>query len=166
MNETIKTIKERRSIRSYKDKAVSKEILEELVDCGRLAPSARNNQLWEFIIVTEKETLTKLSETISTGPFIGDAAACIIVCGDSSNHHLIEDGSAATENILVAAHSLGLGACWVAGVNRTYDGDVKNILEIPEGIDMVSIIPIGYPSEEATMGSKRDLKEVIHWDKY
>ena len=166
MNETIKSIKERRSIRKYKDREIPKEILEELVDCGRLAPSARNVQPWEFIVVTEKETLKMLGKIISTGPFVEDSAACIVICGDAVNHHLIEDGSAATENILVAAHSLGLGACWVAGYNRTYNNKVKEILGIPGDKVLVAFIPIGYPDETAAKRTTRDLKEVIHWEKY
>ncbi len=166
MNETIKSIKGRRSIRKYKDKEVPKDILEELIDCARLAPSARNAQPWEFIVITEKETLKKLGEVISTGSFVEDAAVCIVICGNLVNHHLIEDGSAATENILVAAHSLGLGACWVAGYNRTYNNKVKEILGIPGDKALVSFIPIGYPDEVTAKRATRDLKEVIHWEKY
>jgi len=165
MNETTKNIKERRSVRKYKDKEIPKEILEELIDCARLAPSARNDQPWEFIVVTEKETLQKLGQVATTGPFIGDAVACIIVCG-KENGHLVEDGCAATENIMIAAHSLGLGTCWVAGVNRDYNDDAKKILGIPDDSEMVSFIPIGYPDEELVMGTKRSLNEVIHWEKY
>jgi len=165
MNETIKNIKERRSVRKYKDKEIPKEILEELIDCARLAPSARNDQPWEFIVVTEKEILKKLGDTVTTGSFIGDAAACIIVCG-KENGHLVEDGCAATENIMLAAHSLGIGTCWVAGVNRNYNDEAKKILGIPADLDVVAFIPLGYPAEKATMGSKRGLKEVIHWEKY
>lgn len=165
MNETIKNIKERRSIRKYKDKEISKEILEELIDCARLAPSGRNEQPWEFVIITNKETLKKVGEIVTTGHFIKDAAACIIVCG-KENGHLVEDGCAATENIHLAAHSLGLGTCWVAGVNRDYNDAAKKILGIPDDIDMVSFIPLGYPDEEPSIRSRKSLQEVIHWEKY
>ncbi len=165
MNETIKTIKERRSIRRYQDKEVPKDILEELIDCARLAPSARNDQPWKFVVITNKETLKKLGNVVTTGSFIGDAAACIIVCG-KENGHLVEDGCAATQNILLAAHSLGIGTCWVAGVNRAYNDNAKKILGIPNDIDIVSFIPLGYPDEEPGKPSKKDLNNVIHWEKY
>ncbi len=165
MNETIKNIKERRSVRKYKAKEISKEILEELIDCAHLAPSARNDQPWEFIIVTKKETLNKLGEVITTGSFIRDAAACIIVCG-TENGHLVEDGCAATENIMIAAYSLGIGTCWVAGFNRVYNNEVKKVLGIPEDKDIVSFIPLGYPDEKPEMKSKRSLNDIIHWEKY
>jgi nitroreductase len=166
MNETIKSIKGRRSIRKYKEKEIPKDILEELVDCARLAPSARNDQPLDFVVITNKGILKKLQDIIPNGPFLGDAAACIAICGDSSNHHTIEDGCAATENILIAVHSLGLGACWVAGYNRKYNDEAKEILGIPEDKIMVAFIPMGYPNEEPAEKSKRDLNEVLHWEKY
>ena len=84
MNETIQNIKNRRSVRQYSDKPIPNEILKELVDCARLAPTARNEQPWEFIVVTDKSTLAELSRIATYGPFIRDAAACIIVCGDGA----------------------------------------------------------------------------------
>jgi len=165
MNETIKSIKERRSVRKYTNKKISKEILEEIVDCARLAPSARNEQPWEFIVITNKETLKKLSKTVTYGSFLDGAEACIIVCG-KENGHLIEDGCAATENIMVAAHSLGIGSCWIAGYNRKYNEEVKQLLNIPKEKDMVSIISLGYIAEKSNMPKKRNLKEVLHWEEY
>ncbi len=166
MNETIKSIKERRSIRKYKENKISKEILEELVDCARLAPSARNAQPCDFIIITKKETMKKIGEIIPNGPFIESANACIVIFGDSLNHHLIEDGSASTENILVAAQSLGIGACWVAGYNRTYNNKAKEILGIPGDKALVAFIPLGYPDEIPGKRNTRSLKEIVHWEKY
>ncbi len=165
MNKTIKTIKQRRSIRKYKDKKISKEILKDLVDCGRWAPSARNDQPYEFIVITEKETLTKLKELIPNGPFIGDANACIVIFG-KENGHLVEDGCAATQNILLGAHSLGIGTCWVAGLNRDYNEAVKKLLNIPTEMNVISFIPLGYPDEEARKPSKKDIEEITHWEKY
>jgi nitroreductase len=165
MNETIKSIKERRSVRKYTSKKISKDIIEELVDCARLAPSARNDQPWEFLVVTNEENLKKLSKIITYGSFLDGAAACIIVCGKEKGH-LIEDGSAATENILVAAHSLGIGSCWIAGYNRQYNEDIKQLLNIPKENDLASIISLGYISEKANIPKKRSLKEVLHFEKF
>ncbi|MCK4927099.1 MAG: nitroreductase family protein, partial [Candidatus Aenigmarchaeota archaeon] len=80
MNETIKSIKSRRSVRNYQTAEIPKEILEELIDCARLAPTARNTQPWEFIIIKDKDTLDNIGKLASHGHFIKDAAACIIVC--------------------------------------------------------------------------------------
>lgn len=163
--DTTKCIKTRRSIRSYQDKKIDKKIIEEIIDCARFAPTGHNLQPWEFIIVTNKDNLKLLSEVCTYGKFIKNAACCIVVCGDKHNHHLIEDCSAATQNILLAANVYGIGSCWVAGWKRTYNKDIKNILKIPDDIDIVSVIPLGYPSEKPKIG-KKDLKEIIHWDKF
>lgn len=164
--DAIKCIKERRSIRVYQDKAIKKEIIEDIIDCARLAPTARNEQPWEFIAVTDKEKLAALGKASMYGPFIKDAACCIVVCGDASNKHLIEDGCAATENILLAAYSYGIGSCWVAGWKRVYNDEVKNILEIPKNLDIVSIIPLGYIKDKVKAPPKRELKDVLHWEKF
>jgi nitroreductase len=113
MNDTISSIKKRRSHRAYLAKPIEKEILEEIIDCARLAPSAVNIQPWEFLVVTDKTMLRKISDIATYGKFIKNAAACIIVLCKESDYYL-EDGCAATENILVAAESLGIGSCWVA----------------------------------------------------
>ncbi|MFH1636885.1 MAG: nitroreductase family protein [Candidatus Woesearchaeota archaeon] len=164
--ETIECIKTRRSVRQYLDKPVPKEIIEELADCGRLAPTARNKQPWEFIAVTGKETLKEISELATYGKFIKDAALCIIVCGDKSNKHLVEDGCIAAENILLAAHAKGLGGCWVAGWQREYNPELMKLLGIPEAMEIVAILSIGYPLRVQGMLKKRELKEVLHWEKF
>jgi len=81
----IQAIRTRRSVRKYRAESVSREALETIVDCGRLAPSANNVQAWEFVVVTEREKLGRLAVLATHGKFIADAAACIIVCGDPSN---------------------------------------------------------------------------------
>jgi nitroreductase len=164
--DAIECIKTRRSIRNFFIKPLPKEILEEIVHCARLAPTARNDQPWEFIIVTDKIMLLKIAEVCTYGPFIKDAAACIIVCGNAENRHLIEDGSAATENILLAANNYGIGSCWVAGWKREYGPQIKTILDIPPIEEIVSIIPLGYYKDVPEPIAKRELKDVIHWEKY
>lgn len=162
----LKFIKTRRSVRLYDEKQITKEMLEEIIDCARLAPSARNKQPWEFIVITKKSVLEKIAEIATYGKFIKNAAACIIVCGDHENHHLVEDGSAATENILLAASALGIGGCWVAGWQKAYCREIKELLGIPEEKDIVSILPLGYPKMEVPAPPKRPLDEVLHWEKF
>lgn len=82
MNEFIGMIKDRRSVRKFSGKPIEKRILEEIVDCARLAPSARNIQPWKFVVVGDKEKLARISEHMEYGRFIKDAAACVVVCGD------------------------------------------------------------------------------------
>ena len=107
--ETFDAISQRASIREYQTKSIGKELLEKLVDAGRRAPTARAVEPWEFVAITNKETLKKLGQIANTGPFIKDAAASIAVFCQDTKYYL-EDGCAATENILLAAADLGLGA--------------------------------------------------------
>ena len=164
--DAIECIKTRRSLRTYQDKAIPKGLLEDLVDCGRLAPSARNVQPWHFIVVTEREKLKRIGGIAATGPFIRDAAACIVICGDKGNKHLVEDGCAATENILLAAHAHGLASCWVAGWKREYNPGLIKLLNIPSTEEIVSIIPLGYPEGKPDLKNKRAIDEVLHWEAF
>src|SRR3989338_5927636 len=125
--ELLKTLKERRSIRKYIDKSVPKEIIEDIIDVARLAATANNIQPWEFIVVTDQGTRKKLAEIIDYGKFIEYAPVCVIVCCKDTKYYL-EDGCAATENILLAAKAYGLGSCWVAGDKKDYANDVLKLL--------------------------------------
>ncbi|MGB9679383.1 MAG: nitroreductase family protein [Minisyncoccia bacterium] len=164
--DAIKAIKERRSIREYLQKPIPKEILEDIVDCARLAPSGNNAQPWHFIVITNKEKLKFISEKATHGSFIKNAAACIIVYCESDNNHHLEDGSAATQNILLAAKAYGIGSCWVAGYNRTYEKDINQHLNIPENLRMISIISLGYPLVDTIFKSKFSLNQVLHWENF
>jgi nitroreductase len=164
-NETLKSIKERRSIRKYADKAIDKNILKEIVDAARLAPSGMNVQPWEFVVVTEKEILKKLAEAKSYGYFIQDSAACIVVfCKDTK--YFLEDGCNASMSILLAAKSFGIGSCWVAGHGKDYEEDVKRLFGVPEDYHLISILPLGYPDEKPEPHDKRKLQDVMHWEKF
>jgi nitroreductase len=164
--DAIECIKSRRSVRVYDSRPIAKEIIEDLIDCGRLAPSAINIQPWEFVAVTDRENLKKISALATYGSFIKDAGACIIVCGDKKSKFLLEDGGAATENIMLAAKAHSLGTCWVAGWQRTYNDHVKALLGIPEHIEIIAYISVGYPKTEAKSPPKRKLSEVLHWEKF
>jgi nitroreductase len=165
MNETIKAIKSRRSHRQYSDKPISNEMLSEIIDCARLAPTAVNIQPWEFVVVTDKAMLKKISDLATYGKFIKNAAACIIVLCKESDYYL-EDGSAATENILVAAESLCIGSCWVAGNNKAYCKEIMQILDVPQGYKIASILSLGYYDKPINPPRKRALKDMLHWEKF
>ena len=121
--DAIEMLKTRRAVRVYQREPSTKQIIEDIVDCGRLAASAINIQPWEFIAVTNPESLRKIAKTTDYGGFIADATVCVIVlCRDTK--YYLEDGSAATENILLAARAHGLGSCWVAGDKKPYAMDI------------------------------------------
>src|SRR5271157_38226 len=109
----ISALKTRRSVRAYTGEPVTREVLIDLVDCGRLAATAINIQPWEFVVVTAPPMLRAIAAATDFGKFIAQAAACIVVlCRDTK--YYLEDGCNASQNILVAAHAHGLGSCWIA----------------------------------------------------
>jgi len=163
--DAIEALKSRRSVRVYEEKPVPKEIIVEIIDTARLAPSANNIQPWEFVVVTEPETRRKIAALTDYGTFIAQSGACVAVFAKGVKHYL-EDGSAATENILVAAHALGLGTCWVAGYKKDYAGPVARLLGIPDGHYLVALISLGYPAEKPEAHGKRELADVLHWERF
>ncbi len=162
--EALEALKTRRSVRKYADRAIERKILEDLVDCARLAATAINIQPWEFIVVTDRGRLGEIAARTDYGKFIANAAACVIVLCKETKYYL-EDGSAATQNLLVAARAHGLGACWVAGDKKSYAGQVLALVGAPTGSKLVSLVPIGYPAEDAHQ-EKRPLADVLHWEVY
>ena len=158
--DAIQCLKKRRSVRSFEDKKIDKQTLKDIIDCARLAPSARNEQKWEFAVITDESKLKKIASMTSQG-FIEDSSACVVVLNEDYKYYL-EDGSAATENILLAARAYGLGSCWVAGDKKPYAEDMLKFLNVPEKYNLISIIPLGYGQFPEPHG-KRKLEDVLHW---
>lgn len=167
MDNLLKFLKIRRSIRAFRDKNLPKEHLKKIVDVARFAPTAKNVQPWEFVIVTDKDKLADLARLAENGRFIEKAAACIVVYS-SDTKYFLEDGCAATCNILLAATALGVGSCWVAGDKKAYCQEVNTLLGAPLNMKLISLIALGYPEDENAfkVTVKRDLKELIHWERF
>lgn len=155
----------RRSIREYQDRSIDKAVLEKILDAARLAATARNEQPWEFVVVTDATMRKCIADITEFGKFIARAAACVAVfCKDT--RYYLEDGSAASQNILVAAHALGLGACWVAGDKKDYCPQIASMLGVPAGYKLVSLIALGYAAHPPQPKAKRPLESVVHWEKF
>ena len=164
--DTFEAIEKRVSVRAYQDRPVDRAMIERVIDAGRRAPTARAVEPWEFIVVTREEMLKQLCEIVgSNGRFIKDAAAVITIFCEDTKYYL-EDGCAATENILLAATALGLGTCWVAGDKKPYDIEVAKFLGVPVNYKLISLIAIGWPGEDKKQVKRRKLEEVIHWEKF
>lgn len=160
--DAIQALKERHSVRKYQDRPIGREILEQLVDCARMATTAINIQPWEFIVVTDRTKLGALADATDYGRFIAGAAACVvIICRDTK--YYLEDGSAATENLLIAATALGIGCCWVAGEKKAYAGQILKLIGAPSDFKLISLVPLGYAAEDSRK-EKRSLKDVLHWE--
>jgi len=163
--DAIEALTTRRSVRTFAAKPIDRATLEKIVDAGRLAPTARNVQPWEFVVVTDKQVLERVAEMTDYGKFLKDAAAGIAVFCKEGKYYL-EDGSAATANILNAAHALGVGACWIAGDKKPYCPKIAQLLGVPEGYKLVALVALGYARASASGASKRPLSEVCRWEKF
>jgi len=162
--DAIECLKTRRSVRVYQDQPVPREIIEDIVDCGRLAATAINVRLWNFVVLLNAEMRKTIADITDHGKFVAQAPVCIcLFCLDSK--YCLEDGSAATQNILNAAHAHGLGSCWVAGDKKEYAPRIGQLLGLPSDHKLISIIPMGYPNEQPTR-AKKALSEVIHWERF
>ncbi|MFC2175271.1 nitroreductase family protein [archaeon] len=152
--DAIECLKTRRSIRKFKDKPVPKNLLNEVLDCARHAPSAMDGEPWQFVVVTDRKQKEELSLLKKSHPshWLVDAPTVIAVCIDLSKSpkRWIADGAIAAENILLAAHALSLGACWVAMrfEDTALNAKIQKALGVAENIFPICLIPIGYPDEE------------------
>ncbi|MBU1007106.1 MAG: nitroreductase family protein [Candidatus Omnitrophica bacterium] len=158
-------VKERKSVREYSEKRVERALIEKIVDAGRLAATARNEQPWEFVVIQDKTVIKKICDMCPNGPFIKDAS-CLISVFSKDTKYYIEDCSAATQNMLLAVEALGLGACWVAGDKKDYIEDIRKMLQAPEDHKLVSMLSVGYPAKKQGPKQKKDLKQMLHWEKW
>ncbi|MEA2063488.1 MAG: nitroreductase family protein [Gemmatimonadota bacterium] len=164
--DAIEALRGRRSIREYEKTPVDPELIETIVDAGHLAATGRGVEPWEFVVISDPETRNELAEICEYGKFISQAPVCIaVLCRDTK--YYLEDGSAATQNILVATYALGLGSCWVAGDKKPYADKVVRTMGAPEDFKLICLVSIGYPAAgQPPRRPKRPLEEVLHWEQF
>jgi len=151
--ETLESIYTRRSVRKYNDQKISDEMIKKLLKAAFLAPSAGNQQPWHFVIIDDKKILEKIPDFHPRAEFIKNSQKSILVCADKNletfKDYFPLDCSASTENILIAARSLGLGACWVGIYPKKERIErLRGLLNIPENAIPFSIVALGYTSQE------------------
>jgi nitroreductase len=172
MNPKLNCIFSRRSIRKYLDKAVPKEMLDDLLQAAMAAPSAVAKDPWHFIVVQDRETLNKIADILPSGKMLRQATAAFIVCGDinkaniQAESYLLQDLSAAAENILIAANILELGTCWL-GIHPREDrlSGIRQLFELPDNIIPMCGIAIGWPAEKPEART-RYRNERVHIEKW
>ena len=164
MKDAIEILKSRRSIRTYGQESVPRNIIEEIVDCARLAPTAMNDQPWDFIAVTKRELLEQIPPMLGHAEFVAKSAFAVLVLARDTGY-AVEDCCAATENLLIAAAAHGLGSCWVAGTKQSYGPVVAKAFGAPADRQLVAIVSFGYPAEDPQV-EKRSLSDVLHWEKF
>lgn len=164
-NPTLETILSRKSVRKYTARPVERETLEMLVRAGMAAPSSKDRRPWEFIIVTDRYLLDTMGDGLPLARMLKDTNQAIIVCGDTvkSDNAWFLDCSAAAQNVLLAAESMGLGAVWTAAF--PYPDRMKVVretLKLPEHILPLAVIPIGYPQGQEKSKDKFNKKQIHH----
>ena len=159
--EAVRTIL---AIRDYQDKPVPSETVRRIVEAGRLTGSSMNRQPWHFIVVQDRDSLRQLGALAKTGPYIAQAALAIVVAIQRTPFS-VSDGSRAIQSMMLSAWSEGVGSNWVGFMGLT---EVKPLLGIPEDVDVLAIIPFGYPAKPVGKGKKnrKPLSEVVHLERF
>ncbi|WHH58852.1 nitroreductase family protein [Petroclostridium sp. X23] len=170
----IELAKKRYSVRSYKNIPVEREKILEILEAGRVAPSAVNFQPLRFIVVQDEQVK---KDIISTYPreWIKSAPAIIVICGDHSTawrradgkDHCDIDAAIAIDHMTLAAADLGLGTCWVCAFNSM---QCHKILKLPSNLEVIALLPLGYPMDQADSErhsqKRKKIEDIVHWDKY
>ena len=158
-------IRTRRTIRRWSDRPVPDEIVKELLECALWAPSACNMQLWTFIVVTDAQTRQSLGDAV---PFADKAQVCIFICYDTrfseGSHANIQSASAAVMNMLLRAHSLGLGGFWQATIHDRQK--LRETIGLPPDMEVLSTTLFGYPAENPSAPARRDPSHLVHWQRF
>lgn len=168
--EVSRAIKERRSVRKYKSDPVPEEDLTKILNAGRWAPSSGNTQPLELVVIKDQETKNQLVKAALGQSFIAKAPVAIVVCANiprterrygarGSELYVIQDTAAAAQNIHLMAYALGYATCWVGAFN---DEEVAKVIEAPEKMRPLAIIPLGKPAERPEAPPRRNLEDLIH----
>lgn len=171
----LENIANRKSVRSYTSEPVSDADIETLLRAAMAAPSAMNRQPWEFVVVNSRDTLDALAGKLPYAKMLANAPLAIVVCAETTftnregqvieNMFWEHDASAATENLLLAAEALGLGAVWTAASDPVRSAAVKEALDIPDTIMPLCVVPIGHPDGETAPKDKWK-PEKIHYNRW
>jgi nitroreductase len=170
MNPELNHLFSRRSVRAYQQRDVPDNLVNDLLEAAMAAPSAVAKDPWDFVIVRNRDMLSKIAEGLPNGTMLREAALGIVVCGDLRRAHdgqlsyLLQDCSAAIENLLLAASTLGLGACWL-GVHPREDrvAHIRSLLNIPDSVIPVSAVSVGWPAESPRPRT-RYRQDAVHYE--
>jgi nitroreductase len=172
--DVFQVIRDRRSIRKYKDTPVEREKIEQILDAAHLAPSWKDMQCWRFLVLDDAEkrakVLTAFPEDNPGKKAIAMAPVVIVVCADPREsgvengiEYYIADTAIAFEHLCLAAHALGLGTCWMGWYNEE---QIKRALVIPDDIRIIGITPLGYPDQEPKARPRKELPEIAYFNEW
>ncbi len=166
----LEAIKKRKSVRGYLEKEIPGDILQEVLEAARLAPSASNRQPWKFIIVQDKKLKQQLMQASRKQRFVQEASVVIAGCATNIDHVMPNgvhsfpvDLSIALDHISLQAADLGLGTCWIGAFDQER---VKEILHIPENVTIVCLMTLGYPAGNGSEKDRKALEDIICYNNY
>ncbi|MFN4227926.1 MAG: nitroreductase family protein [Candidatus Ratteibacteria bacterium] len=163
--ELFEVIEKRRSVRSYEKCNIPKQDIEKILKAGGLAPSGRNIQPYEFIVIDDEKIIKKLGEEVQS--CISEASVVIgIIADPQMSKYWLEDISAVTENMLLAIEDLGYASCWIEGTLLPKEDKIKELLKIPKEKRFIIILPIGKAKGEISKKVKKDIREITHHNFY
>ncbi len=171
LNETqLTALLSRRSIRKYSDRTIADSDIETILKAAMYAPSAVNKQPWHFIVTSDRQLFEQVTEIHPNAKFLKGASHAILVCGDEKLQHddgyYLADCGAATQNILLAAHMLGIGSCWIGVFPREKRMELfSKLFQLPPHVQPFALVSLGYP-DEIKQDPERFSKEKIHFDRW
>lgn len=163
--EVFECVKTLSTIRNYISGEAPEEVIAEVMEAGRLAPSARNEQPWEFILVTDPDILEELAKYCTSGRFVSEAAFAVVVLTDPSNKWHDIDTTRAVQNMVLTAWGRKLGSCWIGMIDKK---GLSEYLEIPKSLNILTVLPFGYFEERLVVHKKdrKPPKEVFHLNRF
>lgn len=165
MNVVTTVIKSRHSVRKFKHDPIGDLVIQDALECAALAPTARNVQPWLFGVVRDKQMLQNIAGLAANGTFVAGCAACFAVFCEKKETYYLEDGCAATENLILALQAHGVASCWVAGDKKEYADPVRKMLNVPDTYTLVSLVAAGMPAE-ITIAQKKLLKKIHFFEQF
>jgi len=153
------------AVREFQSRPVPDNVIHRIVESARLTASSMNGQPWNFVVVQDRDTLVKLGSLVRPGPYNAQAAFSVVVAIEKSSQFGISDASRAIQSMVLTAWAEGVGSNWTGWVGMT---DVASFLGIPESLDVIAVVPFGYPTQVRTMGKKRrkNLEEIAHRERF
>lgn len=153
------------AVRQYQDKPIPHEVVHRIVEAARLTASSQNGQPWHFIVVDDRDMLKKLGSLSKTGPYIAQAPLAVVVAVEKGSPFGVSDGSRAIQSMILTAWESGIGSNWTGFLSQN---DARPLLGIPQNMDILAIIPFGYPVKKIGKGKKerKPLGEVVSLNQY
>ncbi len=169
--ELHEAVRRRKSVRSFRSTPVPDDVLRRVLEAARLAPSARNDQEWRYVIVRDRETIERVSRAAPGQDFIAEAPVLIVCCAEtdrrlmSCGHYAYAiDSAISIDHLTLGATAEGLGTCWIGGFDPSA---VRPILGIPDSIEVVELLPLGYPTDDSIVEKKRKpIEEIAYYERW